>query len=398
MTATLTRLFGFQHYELAEDMVQETIYQALKEWSFHGIPENPTGWLYKVAKNKAIDYLRREKRRMEISRELKPLLQSGYTMQPLVHQFFSDTEIADSQLRMMFASCHPSIPEEAQIALILKTLCGFSIDEIARAFLSNKDSIEKRLYRAKEKIREEDISLDVPGEKELSSRLQVVLHSIYLLFNEGYNSSTADSIIRKDLCYEAMRLCILLIDNAITNAPDARALLALMCYNTSRFDARIDHHQFIVLLKDQDRSKWNKELIEKGHYYLDSASEGTVVSRYHLEAAISSIHCLAESFEQTDWKKILSLYDVLLERFPSPIIQLNRAIALAQTGRKQKAIEEIQNITSLQKHYLYHSALGELHAETGEKGKAKAFFENAIELTNSPQEKELLRKKMAYVI
>jgi RNA polymerase sigma-70 factor (ECF subfamily) len=228
--------------------------------------------------------------------------------------------------------------------------------------------------------------------------MQAALQSIYLLFNEGYNSSTSDTVIRKDLCYEAMRLCILLTENEKTNLPETRALLALMCYNASRFDARIDEHGYIVLLKDQDRSKWNKELIQKGHYFMQNAGEGQSASTYHIEAAISSFHCIAPSFEKTEWGKILFLYDNLVLRNPSPIIQLNRAIALAYAVSKQKAIEEIKQILPLQNHYLYNATLGDLYFETGQAALAKAYFEKAIELTYSPQEKELLKNKIGLTL
>ena len=395
MTAVLTRLFGFKQYETAEDIVQETIYQALKDWSYNRIPENPTAWLYRVAKNKAIDYLRRENRMAEITSELKPLLKSEYTLQATVHQYFNENEIADSQLRMIFAACHPAIPEEAQIALVLKTLCGFSVEEIANAFLTGKDTIEKRLYRAKEKIREGNIHLDVPTGNDLQTRLETVLQCIYLLFNEGYNSSTTDSIIRKDLCYEAMRLCILLTENPQSNTPETQALMALMCYNASRFDARIDSAGFIVLLQHQDRTKWNQELIQKGHQYLGCASKDNTISSYHLEAAISSRHCVAHSFEQTDWETIFNLYTLLAERNPSPVVLLNRAIAMSFARSKTEAIEEIKKLSGLQNHYLYNAALGDLYFDTGQSQQAAFFYGAAIKQTHNPQEQELLKKKLA---
>ncbi len=394
MTAVLTRLFGFKQHETAEDIVHDTIYQALKEWRFR-VPENPTAWLYRVAKNKAIDYLRRENRMAEITSELKPLLISEYTLPTVVNFYFNENEIADSQLRMMFAACHPAIPEEAQIALVLKTLCGFSVEEIARAFLSNKDSIEKRLYRAKEKIREANIQLDVPVGNDMQTRLETVLQCIYLLFNEGYNSSTADSVIRKDLCYEAIRLCLLLTENPNSNLPETNALLALMCYNASRFDARIDNDGLIVLLQDQDRTKWNKELIQKGQYYFNISSAGNHISTYHLEAAISSMHCMAASFAQTNWKAILGFYNLLTERKPSPVVLLNRAIALSFAESKQAAIAEIKKLGSLQNHYLYNAALGDLYFDIGKTDEAKVYYETALKQTHNPQEHELLNKKLA---
>jgi predicted RNA polymerase sigma factor len=331
----------------------------------------------------------------EITSELKPLLKSEYTLQATVHQHFNDDEIADSQLRMIFAACHPAIPEEAQIALVLKTLCGFSVEEIANAFLSSKDTIEKRLYRAKEKIREGNVHLDVPTADDLQARLETVLQCIYLLFNEGYNSSSTDTIIRKDLCFEAMRLCILLTENELSNTPGAQALMALMCYNASRFDARIDNAGFIILLQDQDRSRWNKELIQKGHQYLGCASSNGSVSQYHLEAAISSRHCVAESFEKTDWETILNLYTFLADRNPSPVVLLNRALAISFARSKFEAIEEIKKISGLRNHYLYNAALGDLYIWTGQPQLAKLFYAAAIDQTHSPQEKELLKKKLA---
>jgi RNA polymerase sigma factor (sigma-70 family) len=395
MTAVLTRLFGFKQHETAEDIVHDTIYQALETWRFNRVPDNPTAWLYRVAKNKAIDHLRRENRMAEITSELKPLLKSEYTLPTVVNHYFNENEIADSQLRMMFAACHPAIPEEAQIALVLKALCGFSIEEIAHAFLSNKDAIEKRLYRAKEKIREANIQLDVPVGNDFQTRLETVLQCIYLLFNEGYNSSTSDSIIRKDLCYEAIRLCILLTENEPSNLPETNALLALMCYNASRFDARIDSNGLIVLLQNQDRSKWDKELMLRGQYYLNISSSGQGLSTYHLEAAISSMHCMADSFEQTNWKAILGMYNLLAERKPSPVVLLNRAIALSFAESKQVAIEEIKKLDSLKNHYLYNAALGDLYFDIDKLSEAKAFYETALKQTQSLQERELLKKKLS---
>ena len=395
MTAVLTRLFGFRQYETAEDIVHETIYQALKTWNFKGVPENPTAWLYRVAKNRAVDYLRRENRMAEITSELKPLLRSEYTMPTVVEHYFKENEIADSQLRMMFAACHSSIPEEAQIALVLKALCGFSIEEIARGFVTNKDTIEKRLYRAKEKIREGNIELQMPEGKDLQSRLTTVLQCIYLLFNEGYNSSATDSIIRKDLCYEAIRLCLLLTENHETCLPDTLALLALMCYNASRFDARIDSQGMIVLLQDQDRGKWEKELIQKGQDYLNLSSHGNTLSTYHIEAAISSMHCTAASFEKTNWESILTMYNLLAQRNPSPVVLLNRAIALSFARSKQEAVDEIKKLTALQNHYLYNAALGDLYIDMGQAQLARTFYETALRQTHNPQEQELLQRKLA---
>ena len=240
MVAVLTRVFGFPNMEQAEDLVQDTIIQALESWKFGKLPDNPQAWLYRVAKNKAIDVIRRDKIKHEIKNDLTVLLKSEYSLVPLINQMFTENEIKDNQLRMMFACCHPSISQEAQITLMLKTLCGLNVHEIANAFLTNEETIQKRIYRTKEKIRTEKISLDYPGADAMPSRLEAVLQTLYLLFNEGYNSSHQEKLIREDLCEEAMRLAILLAENPKTNQPHINALLALMCFHASRFSARLD--------------------------------------------------------------------------------------------------------------------------------------------------------------
>jgi len=272
MAAVLTRLLGFHALELAEDIVQDTLLQAMSTWKFKGVPENPSAWLYTVAKRKAIDTIRQQKIHEQLHSEISLLLKSEWTLSPTVNQLFLDNEIEDSQLRMIFACCHPSIPYESQIALTLKTLCGLSISEIAHSFLTNNETITKRLYRAREQIREENISLEVPVPASLPGRLDAVMHSLYLLFNEGYNSSHPDQLIRHDLCGEAMRLCLLLVNNPVTHIPKVDALLALMCFQASRSEARTYNDGAIVLLKDQDRSRWSQPLIEKGKYYLEQAA------------------------------------------------------------------------------------------------------------------------------
>src|SRR6266496_3567670 len=307
MIAVLSRLLGLQNMEVAQDIVQDTLLQAMTTWGYKAVPDNPAAWLYRVAKNKAIDFLRKEKRFRDISPQYSYLLQSEYSLSSTVNNLFLENEIQDSQLRMMFACGHPSIAEESQIALTLKTLCGLSINEIAKAFLTNEETITKRIYRAKEKIKSENIELNVPQGKELPQRLDVVLKSLYLLFNEGYNSSHPDQLIREDLCQEAIRLSYLLTTHSITNLPRTNALLSLMCFQASRLQARLDDKGNIILLKYQDRSKWYKPLIEKGFAYLNAATENFDPSPYHLEAAIASLHASAESFESTDWKGIHQL-------------------------------------------------------------------------------------------
>ena len=395
MIAVLSKLLGLQNMETAQDIVQDALVQAMKSWSFNGLPDNPSAWLYRVAKNKAVDYLRREKKFKEISPQYSYLLQSEYILTPTVNKFFLEEEIQDSQLRMIFACCHPSIAQESQIALALRVLCGLSVGEIARAFLTNEETISKRIYRAKEKIRSEKLELELPATKELPQRLDGVLRSLYLLFNEGYNSSHPDHLIRDELCEEAMRLCFLLTQQAITSQPRTKALLSLMCFQASRLKARLDDKGSIILLRHQDRSKWYRPLIKKGLVFLDQSLENiNETSVYHLEAAIAALHASASSFEETDWKAIYSLYDSLYQLHPTPVVALNKAIAAAYAINKETALEQMLAIKNLDHYYLYYTSIGEMHYELNNKEEAEKLFQKALSLTNSKQEKELLQLKL----
>ena len=395
MVSVLSRLLGLQNLETAQDIVQDTLLQAMSTWSYNGVPDNPSAWLYRAAKNKAIDFLRRQKKFKEISPQYSYLLQSEYSLSSTVNNLFLENEIQDSQLRMMFACSHPSIPEESQIALTLKTLCGLSVNEIAKAFLTNEEAISKRIYRAKEKIKLEKIELNVPQGNKLSGRLDVVLKSLYLLFNEGYNSSCPDQLIREDLCQEAMRLTYLLTAHIVTNLPRTNALLSLMCFQASRLQARLDDKGNIILLKFQDRNKWYRPLIERGITYLEIATENAETSSYHLEAAIASLHAAAPSFEQTDWKSIYHLYEILYSLQPMPIVALNKAIASAYAISKENALHQLLQIKGLENYYLYHTSIGEIYYELQNKDKAKKFYEAALHLTTSRQEQQLLIAKIS---
>jgi RNA polymerase sigma factor (sigma-70 family) len=368
--------------------------QAIGTWGYNGIPENPRAWLYRAAKNKAIDFLRREKKFKQISPQYSYLLQSEYTLSSTINHLFLENEIQDSQLRMMFACSHPSIPEESQIALTLKTLCGLSTHEIAKAFLTNEETISKRIYRAKDKIKADKIELGVPHGKELPGRLDTVLKCLYLLFNEGYNSSHPEQLIREDLCHEAIRLTYLLTMNTMTNVSRTNALLSLMCFQASRLQARLDEAGNIILLKYQDRGKWYKPLMEKGFEYLELATEVFQPSSYHLEAGIASLHASALSFEQTDWKSIYHLYEILYQLQPAPIVALNKAIASAYAIGRENALEQLLQIKGLENYYLYHTSLGEIYYELHDKDKAKTFYENALRLTTSRQQQQLLISKI----
>jgi RNA polymerase sigma-70 factor (ECF subfamily) len=393
MVAVLSKLLGLQHLHTAQDIVQDTLLQALTTWSYKGLPLQPSAWLYKVARNKAIDFVRREKTFRHIQPQLRYLLQSEYTLPGTVEHFFDEGEIKDSQLKMMFACCHPAIPVESQMALILKTLCGLSTAEIARAFLKEEETIAKRIYRAKEKIRTEGIELELPGTAKLSGRLDAVLHSLYLLFNEGYNSSHPDHLIREDLCEEAMRLAYLLTQNKITNLPRTAALLALFCFQASRLKARLDEGGAIVLLKHQDRSRWYGPLIQKGAEFLEQATQQET-SVYHLEAAIAWLHATSPSFEATDWKAIHYLYTILHVQHPTDIIALNKAIAASYALDKPTAIKELAEIKGLENHYLYHTAMGQVYFEWGRMEEAGKYYGKALALTSSTAERQLLQNKI----
>ena len=395
MIAVLSRLLGLQNIEIAQDLVQDTLLQAMSTWGYKSIPDNPSAWLYRVAKNKAIDFLRREKKFKEVSPQYSYLLQSEYTLASTVNNLFLENEIQDSQLRMMFACCHPSIQEESQIALTLKTLCGLSVNEISNAFLTTEETIAKRIYRAKEKLKTEKIELEVPQNDELWTRVDTVLKSLYLLFNEGYKSSNPDKLIREDLCEEAMRLCFLLTQHSLTALPRVKALLALMCFQASRFDARLDDKNNIILLKYQDRIKWNRSLMSKGFELMEESTEPFEVSAYHLEAAIASQHAAARSFEQTNWKSIYHLYEMLYQLQPNPIVAMNKAIASSYAISKQNALKELQQIKGLEDHHLYYVSIGEMYFDLENKPEAKKFFEKALELTSSGYEQQLLINKIS---
>jgi RNA polymerase sigma-70 factor (ECF subfamily) len=392
MIAVLSKFLGLQNLETAQDIVQDTLLQAMNSWSYGGLPENPSAWLYRVSKNKAIDFLRRQKKFREISPKYSYLLQ--YDHSSSTNELFLEDEIQDSQLRMIFACCHHSIPVESQIALALKTLCGLSVSEIARAFLTGEETISKRIYRAKEKIKAENISLDLPSPNALPSRLDAVLQSLYLLFNEGYNSSNSDRLIRDDLCENAMRLNFLLTQHPSTNLPSTMALLSLECFQASRLEARLDDRGNIILLKYQDRKKWYRPLMEKGFAWLEASIIPGETSVYHVQAAIASLHASANSFEETDWRSIHDLYKKLHSMQPDPVVELNKAIASAYAIDKPTALNEMLQIRGLENYYLYHTSIGEIYFELDQPQIAKKYYQRALELTASRPEQQLLADKI----
>ena len=387
ITAVLCKQFGLDFLEAAEDITSETFQAALETWPYKGIPDNPTAWLFAVAKHKAINVSKRN--RLFQTKISKEYIASNSEMEDSDFPE-SSTAIQDSQLQMMFCICHPAINPASQIALALRVLCGFGIDEIAHALLTEKETIQKRLTRAKEKLRQANVNMEMPAEKEIPVRLESVLKTIYLLFSEGYYSETNDAIIREELCTEAMRLAYMLLEDPTTDKPETNALMALMCFHSSRIPARKSVHGDIILYEDQDSSAWNTELIARGATYLHRATGGDRLSTYHLEASIAYWHTRKEdSIEK--WEAILQLYNRLLQIQYSPIAALNRTYALAKANGYEKAIEQAEKLKLLTNPY-YFSLLAELYRNI-DPATALLHLENAASMSKTEAEKQLMKKK-----
>ncbi|MCE7059509.1 RNA polymerase sigma factor [Dyadobacter sp. CY343] len=391
IVGVLCYLFGIEHVEVAEDIVSDTFLSATEHWGMNGVPENPVAWLYTVAKNKTKNHLKRNS-----LFEKKLAAEIRYTAETFeeIEIDLSTKNIADSQLAMIFAVCNPAISAESQISLALNLLCGFGVQEIADAFLTNKTVVYKRLERAKQKLKEANIRIEQPTLSEINSRLETVLTTLYLLFSEGYYSQSQNTTLRKDLCAEAMRLTSLLLDNPTTNTPAANALLSLMCFHSSRFDARLDESGEIVLYEDQDETRWNQELIVLGKDFLIKASTGSEVSKYHLEAGIAFWHTQKED-TQHKWESILQLYNNLLILEYSPIAALNRTFAVSKSRGKEQAITEAEKLQLTDNHF-YFSLLGHLYSGLDNE-RALQHFESALALAATDSEKSLIRRNMERV-
>lgn len=390
IVSVITRYIGVDSVETAEDIVQETLIKAADHWQNNGIPENPEAWLYTTAKNLTLNILKRKK----YFKEYEKLTLAS--IEEVGSDEFSEKEIEDEQLRMMFVCCHPSIPENSQIALILKILCGFSITEIANSFFSNNETINKRLVRGRKCLRENKIDYEFPN--DLSEKMGIVLKTIYLLFNEGYFPNQKNKLIRYDLCIEAIRLVNLLVDSdEIEDKTDCYALLALMYLNASRFEARMNEEGLIIEMENQDREKWDKYLIQQGIDYLGKATESKEHSRFLILATISANHCIAPSFEETNWQEILSLYDQLVKIEDSPITRLNRSVILAQVHGNEAALRELNELetySDIANHYLFHATKGELYKRNNQNVKAASSYRKAISLTNNQRDVDQLKKKI----
>ena len=396
MVATLTRIFGIEHLNLAEDVVQEALSRALQTWPYRGIPENPSAWIMRASRNLALDLIRREKCFRAKEAEIAHLIESDGASGSET-AIFAAHEIADDRLRMMFVCCHPVIAPEAQVALALKTLCGFSVTEISRAFLTSEAATAKRLTRAKQRIQEAQVPFEIPTGDELTQRLDSFLQSLYLLFNEGYKASSGDKLVREELCHEAIRLAELLAQHRVGNQPKTHALLALMLFNTARLPAREDDAGNLLRLEEQDRTRWDEAMIARGMSHLRESAVGDAISEYHLQAGIAACHATAVDYQSTDWARILSLYDRLMEFDDSPVIALNRAVAVANVHGPEaglKAVAAIRDSRKLNSYYLLYAVLGEFEARLNHSELAAAHFRRSFELADTKSERAFLLKRM----
>ena len=389
----LIRLVGVHNITLAEDVAQEAMLRALRTWSMGGVPANPSAWITRVAMNLARDALRHQ--RMSGAKEPAIITHLELTAPTPAIAVENAHEIRDDALRLLFVCCHPSVAPDAQVVLALKVLCGFSTGEIARAFLTSEAAIDKQLTRTKQRIQSANIKYELPEGEDLTPRLNGVLGALYLLFNEGYKASAGDRLLREDLCEEAVRLTSLLVAHPAGRTPRSRALLALMLLTAARFPSRLDEHGDLLRLDDQDRTKWDQALIERGLMELAEAAQGDDLSEYHLQAGIAACHCTAPDYASTDWERILRHYDELNRLKPSPVVALNRAVAVANLHGPQaglNAIAEIPQRDRLESHYLLHAVLGELHWRLNNHRAAAGNFRRALQLAHvGPEQLYLTR-------
>ena len=397
LVSVLTGIFGTERLQLAEDVVQEAMIRALQTWPYYGVPKNPAAWLTQTAKNLALDLIRREKVFLEKQPQIIATIEQwsddgGSDGAPAF-----ESELKDDRLRLLFACCHPLIPQEAQTALALKTLGGFGTAEIASAFLTTEAAVAKRLTRARERIRELQIPFEIPSGEEISTRLDSVLQALYLLFNEGYKASSGESLIREELCSEAIRLTALLAAHPAGNQPRTHALLALMVLNAARLPARVDADGNILRLREQDRSSWDRRMIGRGIFHLQQSAAGEQLSVYHLQAGIAACHCTARDYESTDLRQILALYDQLVQIDDSPVVALNRAVAVAAVHGPQagsEAVEAIRNRRSLDAYYLLYAVLADFKAQLNEFQSAAGHLRKALQLTELKSEHTLLSNRL----
>jgi len=396
IVAALTRVFGVHNLAMAEDVAQDAFCRALEVWKLRGLPANPSAWLMATARNRAIDILRRERTARTFAPELGRFLESEWTLAPVVHELLGPPAIRDDELRMMFSCCHPRLGEPAQVALILNILCGFSVDEVAAAFFSGRAAIEKRIARAKKTLAGSKKLFELTA-ANFPARLSAVHRALYLLFNEGYHGASSESAIRIDLCREAIRLAGVLRRDPLASTPATLALEALMCLHAARLPGRLDSAGDLNSFFDQDRAAWDIELVAEGRRLLDLSATGSELTEYHLEAGIAAVHADASCAEETDWQRIVQLYEMLLAIRPSPVIALNRAIAIAQQNGPDRGLKEIRAIEGLDRlaaYPFYPAALGELEMRNGHPQIAHDHFRVALALARSPMERRFLERRI----
>lgn len=389
MSAILTRRFGFGSAERIDDIIQDTFIAALKTWSVKGVPENPEAWLYQVAKNKTLNQIKKNSR-LNYSEEGTPNITTSEHMD----QLFLDHEIKDSQLRMLYACCNPLLSEKVQVILTLKSLCGFSVQEIAHALLMKKEAVKKTVTRARSSLA--SINVEIPFVEQAKERTEAVQLVLYLMFNEGYKASSGDTLIKEQLCFDAVRLAKLVAEIPEFDDYTTFALLALMYFNMSRFEARLDENGDMIQFQLQDRSAWNKQMIAKAFEFLEKSRQSTTLNRYHIEAGIAAVHASAASFEETSWKTIVNYYKILFQFDQSPITQLNYAIALSLHEGPKQGLEELDKIKamSMKNYFLFHASRADMYLRLEDFDRAKSYYQVALDLAESSLDQAFIRKKI----
>jgi len=396
MVSVLSRIFGLEKLDLIEDAVQDALVTALRKWPFTGMPDNPRAWLIEVSKNRILDRLRRDKKFQSTEDEIESAENLLQDLGRSESVYFS-SEISDDQVQMIFACCHPIIPPDSQVALTLKVVSGFSVSEIARAFLAKDEAIAKMITRAKTKLRSERIRLEMPPPGELRVRLDSVLKVLYLIFNEGYSASEGAELIRKDLCFEAIRLAEFLASHPVTASPKVHALTALFLFQGARLSSRCDHNGELLLLSEQDHSLWDVRILRRGLEHFRRSAAGDELTDYHLEAEIASLYALTPDYASTDWKQIVACYEILQSRKFSPVVELNRIIALGQIDGAAKALEELSVLSAeptMSSFNLYYLTRAHFLSETGRKAEARIAYETAAKLTRNTSVARFIEKRL----
>lgn len=398
LMSALTRIFGVHNLALAEDVVQDAFCRALEIWPMRGVPDNPSAWLMTTARNRALDVLRRRRTANIFAPELGRTLDSEWTLAPLVDEILVPDAIPDSMLRMMFSCCHPRLAESAQVALILNILCGFSVQEVAGAFASGHSAVEKRIVRGKKVLAESKRLFDTAVPADFADRLPAVRRALYLLFSEGYHGASAAASVRSELCNEAIRLTAILLQHRQGSTPETYALAALMTLTAARLPARCDACGNLIALFDQDRTLWDRTRLSEGMRLLELSASGARLTEYHIEAAMASVHAMARRADDTNWEAIISLYDALIGINPSPIVALNRAIAVAQRDGPDlglAAMAAIANRERLAGYPFYSAALGELELRRGDRERAREHFQHSLERARNAMERRFLEQRLA---